>query len=58
MVKNPQTVDMTKRPLDEQHLEVVGRDIDWSEFQWGEQSMIVRDKKYEPLKNYKFLPLR
>lgn len=47
-----------KRPLDEQHVKVIAKDLEWSDFQWGEQSVIVKDTRYETLKNYKYYPIK
>ena len=47
-----------KRPLDDQHIEMIVKDLDWTDFHWGEQSLIVKDVKYEPIKNYKYYPIK
>lgn len=51
------TSPSAKKPMDEGELQVIGRDLDWSEFLWAERSLEVRGQLFEPLKNYVFLPL-
>ena len=45
------------RPLDEQYLLGIAKDLEWSDFHWGENSLIVKGTSYEKLKNYKFFPV-
>lgn len=44
------------RPLEEQlgFVRVVARDLDWAELQWGEDSLLVREQSYGPIKNCKY----
>jgi hypothetical protein len=32
-----------RRPLDAQHVTIIAKDLDWSDFTWGEKSLIVQD---------------
>ncbi len=41
-------------PLDQENIEILADELDWSELQWGENSLIVKDMRYGPLKNYKY----
>jgi hypothetical protein len=49
-----------RRPLDESTVQVISGELDWSDFVWGEGSLIVRgaenggDLVIAPLKNYKY----
>jgi hypothetical protein len=43
-----------RRPLEDQYVQLIAKDLDWSDFQWGEKSLIVKDVRYEPLKNFKY----
>jgi hypothetical protein len=59
IVKDPFTKDNAffnnaKRPLEDQFIDTIAKDVDWSEFVWGERSLMVRGVKYSPLKNYKY----
>ncbi len=47
-----------KKPLEESEVEVIHKDLDWSEFQWGEKSLIVKGIRYEELQNFKFYPIK
>lgn len=49
-----------KRPLEE--VEVIANELDWSDFQWGDQSLLMKQNNTEklriaPLKNYKYYPI-
>ncbi|EGR29451.1 hypothetical protein IMG5_155280 [Ichthyophthirius multifiliis] len=41
-------------PLNDKNVEVIYKDLDWSEFKWGTQYLKVRDFEINCLKSYKF----
>ncbi len=52
----------SQRPLPQSEITVIAEDLDWSDLQWGEQSVVVRLgeerlERFAPLKNYKYFPL-
>lgn len=57
LMKDSMFMQRERRPLDDQYIHVIAKDLDWSEFQWGEKSLIVNSVRYEPLKNYKYFTL-
>lgn len=57
-MKDNQFMGQVKRPLEDQHIKVIETEIDWSEFIWGEKSLIVKGIRYEPLLNYKYYPIK
>jgi hypothetical protein len=66
LVKEPFHKDNTfmhevRRPLaeGEGHIaQVIEKDLDWSDFLWGEHSLVVKGLRYEPLTNYKYYPTK
>ena len=43
-----------KKPLEDKEVEIIQKDLEWSEFQWGEKSVIVKGIRFEELMNYKY----
>ena len=43
-------------PLEEEHVGNLFRGLEWSEFEWGERSLKVRDFEVRTLKGYMFYP--
>ena len=46
-----------QRPLLEQFIEPIHKELEWPEFQWGERSVIIKGIRYENLMNYKYYPI-
>ena len=47
-----------KKPLEEQYVQVIAKDLDWADFLWGEHAVTVQGTRLTPLKNYKYYPLK
>jgi len=63
LVKAPHAKDnafMTsvKKPLEDQYVQVIAKDLDWADFLWGEHAVTVQGTRFTPLKNYKYYPLK
>jgi hypothetical protein len=43
MFKDNSFYNSVKRPLEEQYINVISKDLDWTDFIWGEKSVIVKD---------------
>jgi hypothetical protein len=60
LMKDNAYMAKARRPLDESTVQVISGELDWSDFVWGEGSLIVRgaenggDLVIAPLKNYKY----
>ena len=37
-------------------LDIIHDKLEWEDFAWGENSLIVKEIKYEALLNYKYYP--
>ena len=64
-IKNPYLLDndffaqpSTNVPLDSQYKEIIKDDMDWQEFIWSNQALIVGEKKYEQLVNFKLYDIK
>lgn len=56
--KDNEFMAQNKRPLEEQFVEAVSKDLEWSDFLWGERSVIVKGVNYDPLMNYKYYAIQ
>ena len=45
-------------PLPAEHKEVLAKDVSWSDFLWGDNSVTVREQVYGPLTSFKMYDMR
>ena len=64
-VLNPHLLDnhffaqeSTKVPLDNQFKEIVEDDLDWHDFVWSDHELMVKEKKYSQLLNFKLYDIK
>jgi len=64
-VQNPEKLDneffalpSTKIPLDSEHKTVLEDDLDWHDFIWSDHSLVLKNKTYEQLANFKLYDIK
>jgi len=58
-VLNPQQVDnefleKNSVPLAEQHVEVLFKDLDWTDIKWGTDAILIKGQEFKKILNYKY----
>ena len=48
----------TSVPLEQEYKEVIGDDLDWHDFIWSDYQLIVKDKKYQQILNFKLYDIK
>ena len=56
LFKDNKFMDEAKVPLDEENLEIIYSDLEWSDVEWDSKYIYVKGEQVGPLKCFKFLP--